>query len=311
VSSAIKDPTSNTLFIAYSVSPIQPVLLLVNNSNDFLPFVSISNPAATITAATYDPSTGNVNVQVSYNQSIQGQPMDLVFTPPNIPTASLLPAVSNSWTVAPTNHLSAAFYPASTYEQVKKMQPYSSAVLGVYLSLSLVTLFFRKFIGLELATLIQIGYLSLVMNNQLPAYLQSVTTWQYVFGYNYFYLTQQPSAPLESSYSVYGFQRYFGYSCNVMVLAIASVYGLSLLLVCLSAITTKGVSRRLRNGGFILLNEVGFALVTFSTPNIVTAVCVEFQAGTIFDASLFWSKAFLCVGVASIIISNIIGVINA
>lgn len=149
------------------------------------------------------------------------------------------------------------------------------------------------------------------MNNQLPAYLQSVAAWQYVFGYNYFYLTQEPSSPLDSSYSVYGFQKYFGYSCNVMVLAIASVYGLSLLLVCLSAVTTKTPSRRLRSGGFILLNEVGFALVTFSTPNIVTAVCVEFQAGTILDTSVFWSKAFLCMGVVSIIVSNIIGVINA
>ncbi len=56
---------------------------------------------------------------------------------------------------------------------------------------------------------------------------------------------------------------------------------------------------------------MGFALVTFSTPNIITALCIEVQAGTIFDASIFWSKAFLCVGVGSIIISNIIGVINA
>lgn len=149
------------------------------------------------------------------------------------------------------------------------------------------------------------------MNNQLPAYLQSVSAWQYVFGYNYFYISQYASTPLESSYVVYGFQKYFGYSCNVMVLAIASVYGLSLLLVCLSAITTKGVSRKLMNGGLILLNEVGFALVTFSTPNIVTAVCVEFQAGTILDTSIFWSKIFLCVGVVSIVLSNIIGIINA
>lgn len=148
VSNAIKDPSSNSLSISYTVSPIQPVLTLVNNTNNFLPFISISNPAATIIAATYDPATGNINVQVSYNQSIQGQPMDLIFTPPNVPSASLMPTVSNSWTVAPTNHLAAAFYPASTYDQVKKIKPYTSAVLGVYLSVSLITFFFRKFIGL-------------------------------------------------------------------------------------------------------------------------------------------------------------------
>ena len=119
------------------------------------------------------------------------------------------------------------------------------------------------------------GYLSLVMNNQIPALLQTVSAWQHVFGYNYFYITNTTSSSsIDSAYSLYGYQKYFGYACNVMVLAIACVYGLSLILICLSAITTKTLSRRLSQGGFILLNEVGFSLVTFSTPNIVTAFCI-------------------------------------
>jgi hypothetical protein len=86
-------------------------LVLINNSYNFLPYVSLSNPAAVVTSATYDPSSGTINIQVSYNQSIQGQPLDLTFNPPNVPAASLLPTVASSWTVAPTNRLSAAYYP--------------------------------------------------------------------------------------------------------------------------------------------------------------------------------------------------------
>jgi cysteine-rich repeat protein len=307
--SAVKDPTSNSLALTYTIQPILPVLSLINGSYNFLPYVTLSNPEATVVSAVYDPASNTVNVQVAYNASIQNQPLDLTFNPPSVPTASLLKTVSNSWVVQPTNHLSAAYYPASTYDSVKKIQPYSSTVLGLYLSLCLVTLFFRKYIGLELATLIQMGYLSLVMNQQLPPYLQSVSAWQYVFGYNYFYLNGQVTT-IDSSYAIYGYQKYFGYSCNVMVLAIASVYGVSLLLVCLSAVTAKGLSRKLQAGGFILLNEVGLALVTFSTPNILTAFFIEVQQGTVLDASIFWSKAFLCIGIAAVVVSNLINLVN-
>ena len=35
------------------------------------------------------------------------------------------------------------------------------------------------------------------------------------------------------------------------------------------------------------------------------------KAGSLLDTSILWSKAFLCIGVASILLSNIIGMINA
>lgn len=78
--------------------------------NDFLPFVTLNNPAATITSAVYNPATNLIEIQVSYNETIQGEPLSLSFNPPNVPQASLLQPVSNTWVVSPTNRLSATFY---------------------------------------------------------------------------------------------------------------------------------------------------------------------------------------------------------
>ena len=40
----------------------------------------------------------------------------------------------------------------------------------IYLSVLFLSIFVRKFIGLELATLIQLGYLSLLMNKEITFY---------------------------------------------------------------------------------------------------------------------------------------------
>ena len=45
------------------------------------------------------------------------------------------------------------------------LTPVATAILCVYLAVVLASLAFRKFIGLELATLVQLGYLSLLSNS--------------------------------------------------------------------------------------------------------------------------------------------------
>lgn len=101
--------------ISYAISPIGPVLNSINGSYNFQPYITLSNPSATITSAVYNPATGNVDVQVSYNSSIQGQSLNLNFNPPATPQTALMPDVSNNWVVSPTNRMSATFYPTSTY----------------------------------------------------------------------------------------------------------------------------------------------------------------------------------------------------
>lgn len=121
----------------------------------------------------------------------------------------------------------------------------------------------------------QMGFLSLLVNDSLPVELSLISDWKYMFGYNSVYFSSKPSRLLiDGPYALYGYEKYFGYSCNVMILAIAAVYGLSIVLLLLSAVTTKSLSRRLKDGGLLLLNEVGFAIVLFCTPNILTAFCI-------------------------------------
>ena len=103
--------------------------------------------------------------------------------------------------------------------------------------------------------MIQLGYLSLLSNEEIPAYLQPILTWKYIFGYNDFILGDAAKpTPIDESYSIYGYERYFGYSNNGMIIAIMSVYGLSIVLFAFSGVTSKSFSRRLKAGGMILIN---------------------------------------------------------
>ena len=54
----------------------------------------------------------------------------------------------------------------------------------MFLSMMFLTMAYRKFIGLELASLIQFGYLSLLHNKEITVYTQPITEWKYVFGFN-------------------------------------------------------------------------------------------------------------------------------
>ena len=71
---------------------------------------------------------------------------------------------TSSWLVQPTNQLAANFYSPEDYETVAQLTPFANGILGLYLTVVAVTMVFRKFIGLELASLMQIGYLSILQN---------------------------------------------------------------------------------------------------------------------------------------------------
>lgn len=72
--------------------------------------------------------------------------------------------------VSPTNQLSAVVYSEEDYKLASRLTVLANVLLGIYLSIAASTLIFRKFIGLELATLFQIGYLSLLQNTEITAY---------------------------------------------------------------------------------------------------------------------------------------------
>ena len=84
--------------------------------------------------------------------------------PPNSPYAFAIPSMSVSWKVNPNNQLSAVVYSDSEYSQGASLSILANIIIGCYLSIMFLTIAYRKWIGLELATLIQMGYLSLLMN---------------------------------------------------------------------------------------------------------------------------------------------------
>lgn len=311
IASGIKDPGSNSLTLTYDVSPIQPVLNLVNGSTDLAPFVSFPTaPGVTITSAVYDPATNQVVVQVAYTESLQGKPLDLKFDPPNTPQAFLVANLSSPWVVNPSNHLAAEVYSAADYKAVDALTPFAKAVLGSYLGFSLLTVSFRKYLGLELATLMQVGYLSLLQNDRMSSFLQPIASWQYVFGYNSYHLSKAPRLLLDQPYALYNYEKYFGFSNNVMTIATASFYGLGVLLVLVSTITTKSASRRMKTGGLFVINEVAYTLVMFNSANVVTAFCIEASEGTLTDMDPLWSKAFLIVAMLLMVVGNVANFIS-
>ena len=63
----------------------------------------------------------------------------------------------------------------------------------------------RKFIGLALAAMIQLGYLSLLHNKEVTTYQQPMANWEYVFGYSGMYDDELPQERFRSPYALYGF----------------------------------------------------------------------------------------------------------
>lgn len=96
-----------------------------------------------------------------------------------------------------------------------------------------------------------------------------------------------------------------------MVLIPLALYFLALLLIGISALTSKAAARRFKNVAYLVSTELSFTLIVFSTPNIVTAVCIEAQQGLIFDTSLLWSKALLIAAIAMFLISQCLSYANA
>jgi len=109
-------------------------------------------------------------------------------------------------------------------------------------------------------------------------------------------MAELPAERFRSPYALYGFQTHFGYSNNMMVIVAVSTFGVSIVLLMISMVTSSITSKRLKKVAFMIANELCYALIVFITPSMVTAVAIEAQEGTITDSSMIWSKALLISG---------------
>ena len=108
----IKDPNANSLTLTYKLDPSDPFLALNGGSTDFLSLVSFpgSQGIVILKSAYLNPETGELVIDVDYTQTIQDSELVLMLTPPDVPQSVLVPNISVTWTVDPTNQLAAIYY---------------------------------------------------------------------------------------------------------------------------------------------------------------------------------------------------------
>ena len=134
------------------------------------------------------------------------------------------------------------------------MTPLVNAILGFCLAVVFLSVFSRKFIGLELACLVQIGFLSLIQNKEITTYLQPESQWSFVFGFNRLHFSEVPADRFRSPYALLGFYRHFGFSNNGMILLGGIIYTIAGVLLTISMLTSKSTSRRMKNTAYLVAN---------------------------------------------------------
>ncbi len=59
-----------------------------------------------------------------------------------------------------------------------------------------------------------------------------------------------------------------------MIILALSVYVVAIIFLLISSITSKNLSRRLKKTAFNIASEIGYTLAVFTTPNIITGICI-------------------------------------
>lgn len=133
-----------------------------------------------------------------------------------------------------------------------------------------------------MAGMIQFGYLSLLQNKEVTIYQQPMLQWSFVFGYNdkdQFSEDQTTNKQrlLTSAYNLYGYKTDFGSSNNIMIMAAAGGYALAAVLMLMSMLAKRATARKLSSASFAVANDLCYAILVFSTPNIITSICIQIK----------------------------------
>ena len=83
-----------------------------------------------------------------------------------------------------------------------------------------------------------------------------------------------------------------------MLLVVIAVYIVALAFYAASFVAWhKNTVDRLKYVAFLIATDIGYSLVVFLTPNILTALCLELKHGVFFQWTLSWSKLFLIISI--------------
>ena len=95
-----------------------------------------------------------------------------------------------------------------------------------------------------------------------------------------------------------------------MIVLTASIYVIGLLFYIISGVTVRALSRKMKNIGDFFVNNIGFTLMIFCTPNMITALCIEIKENSFIDTSLVWSKGLMIISIILILVGNIKNCLN-
>lgn len=75
-------------------------------------------------------------------------------------------------------------------------------------------------------------------------------------------------------HNLYDYQPNFGFSNNFMLILASIIFFIALLFLIVSTMTQKGTNTRVRYVASLIVTELGYTLVIFLSPNIITAICI-------------------------------------
>jgi hypothetical protein len=160
------------------------------------------------------------------------------------------------------------------YQNIVKMENATKYIIYAALALFVLTLFYRKMIGLEMMILIQSSFISFSSCKYAHPYAGPLLTWKYVSGFNEWFFEKLTFSEVDSIYHYLGFEPAFWQNINIMLVALVIVYAVSIVLLIFSLCMGKGV----RAAALKMFREVTFALNLFLVTHIVTSLCIEYES---------------------------------
>ena len=161
-----------------------PAGLPIYEQVDWAAALSSPDPNIQVTGARYDPASGKVVLDFSYDSTVSQPEIQVALSTSSSPTLSSVASFAVAAAAKASNNAALVFYEDSEYGMAKIAQ-YLAIGLGVAALLLFVAgLFGGRLIGLECLALVQLSFLCLLSLEDLSATLSELQYLRFSFGYN-------------------------------------------------------------------------------------------------------------------------------
>ena len=149
-----------------------------------------------------------MRTQVEYNESVHGREVTMEFRPPKGALTFAVAVSSHKFSPIPENNMAAMSYDEAIYINVNVGRIVSMTVAILSLIAFTALLFYRKMMGLELITMVQLIYLGTILTEYSHPFMGPLTELGYINGYNGVDM-EIDSDPASTPYRTIGLHRYF------------------------------------------------------------------------------------------------------